>query len=269
VRPERAASLALLLGGALQASAPAALAQIYTRRNANGVVEATNVPDAPDYRLTYPGKGTLIHSRGFRRVRYDGRYDSHILDAASTHGVSEQLIKAVIAQESEFDPRAVSSKGARGLMQLMPFTARRFGVADSFDPRQNIFGGVQYLRFLLDMFSGDVGLALAGYNAGENAVVRYHGIPPYRETRNYVARIQESLAAGSGGTGTGALFLAAPRGGRAPLFGPAPAATPPPGKLTPARPRVYYKWKDERGGLHVAQTPPGDGVTYTMIRALD
>jgi hypothetical protein len=99
--------------------------------------------------------------------------------------------------------------------------------------------------------------------------VRYHGIPPYRETRNYVARIQESLAAGSGGTGTGALFLAAPRGGRAPLFGPAPAATPPPGKLTPARPRVYYKWKDERGGLHVAQTPPGDGVTYTMIRALD
>ena len=271
MRPERAVAVSALLAGALALCAPPATAQIYTRRNANGVVEATNVPDAPDYRLTYPGKGTLIHSRGFRRVRYDGRYDSHILDAAAAHGVSEQLIKAVIAQESEFDRLAVSSKGARGLMQLMPPTARRFGVADSFDARQNIFGGVQYLRFLLDMFGGDVGLALAGYNAGENAVTRYRGIPPYKETRNYVQRIQESLAVGGGGgTSGGALFMAAPRSGQSPLFGPAPAAAPSPrGKLTPARPRIYYKWKDDRGTLHVAQTPPGDGVSYTMIRALD
>lgn len=264
---ERGRALWLLVGGALLLCPPATRAQIYTRRNANGVVEATNVPDAPDYRLTYPGKGTLIHSRGFRRVRYDGRYDSHILDAAAAHGVSDQLVKAVIAQESEFDPLAVSSKGARGLMQLMPPTARRFGVADSFDARQNIFGGVQYLRFLLDMFSGDVGLALAGYNAGENAVVRHHGIPPYRETRNYVQRIQESLAGGTTSSSVGALFLAAPRDGRSRLGALPP--TPPPGKLTPARPRIYYKWKDERGTLHVAQSPPGDGVTYTMIRALD
>jgi hypothetical protein len=152
----------------------------------------------------------------------------------------------------------------------MPATARRFGVADSFDPRQNIFGGVQYLRFLLDMFGGDVSLALAGYNAGENAVTRYGGIPPYRETRNYVARIQESLSGGGRTSSSGALFLAAPRPGQSPLFGPAPApAASPRGKLTPARPRVYYKWKDDRGTLHVAQTPPGDGVSYTMIRALD
>jgi hypothetical protein len=271
VRPERRVGVWALLAGGLAACAAPATAQIYTRRNANGVVEATNVPDAPDYRLTYPGKGTLIHSRGFRRVRYDGRYDSHILDAAATHGVSEQLIKAVIAQESEFDPRAVSSKGARGLMQLMPPTARRFGVADSFDPRQNIFGGVEYLRFLLDMFGGDVALALAGYNAGENAVTRYRGIPPYKETRNYVQRIQESLAVGGGGSSGGAVFMAAPRDGHSPL-GPLPAPpppSPPPGKLTPARPRIYYRWKDDRGTLHVAQSPPHDGVSYTMIRALD
>jgi len=257
------AGLAVALCGALPAQA-----QIYTRRNANGVVEATNAPDSPDFRLTYPGKGTLIHSRGFRRVRYDGRYDTHILDAAANHGVSEQLVKAVISQESEFDALAVSSKGARGLMQLMPDTARRFGVADSFDPRQNIFGGVQYLRFLLDMFGGDVGLALAGYNAGENAVVRHRGIPPYRETRNYVQRIQERLADGRGGASSnGALFLAAPRGGISPLGPPPPP--PAPGRLTPARPRVYYKWLDEGGALHVGQTPPAEGVVYTMLRALD
>jgi hypothetical protein len=266
MRPDRtlvAAGTLLLLAGAGPADA-----QIYTRRNANGVVEATNAPDSPDFRLTYPGKGTLIHSRGFRRIRYDGRYDTHILDAAATHGVSEQLVKAVIAQESEFDPMAVSSKGARGLMQLMPATARRFGVADSFDARQNIFGGVQYLRLLLNMFGGDVALALAGYNAGENAVVRHGGIPPYRETRNYVQRIQESLSGGAGGgSSNGALFLAAPRGGVSPL-GPAPARATPV-KLTPARPRVYYRWRDERGTLHVAQSPPAEGISFTTIRALD
>jgi soluble lytic murein transglycosylase-like protein len=266
MRPERAAAAAttlLLLLGAERAQA-----QIYTRRNANGVVEATNAPDSPDFRLTYPGKGTLIHSRGFRRIRYDGRYDSHILDAAASHGVSEQLVKAVIAQESEFDPMAVSSKGARGLMQLMPATARRFGVADSFDARQNIFGGVQYLRFLLNMFGGDVALALAGYNAGENAVVRHGGVPPYRETRNYVQRIQESLSGGAGGASSnGALFLAAPRGGVSPL-GPAPARAAPV-KLAPARPRTYYKWRDAGGTLHVGQSPPGEGISFTTIRALD
>src|SRR6185436_19110880 len=106
-------------------------------------------------------------------------YDPHISAASSLYNVNADLVKAVIAVESEFDPLAVSSKGAQGLMQLMPFTARRFGVVNSFDARQNIFGGVQYLKLLLDLFSGDVSLALAGYNAGENAVLRYKGVPPY------------------------------------------------------------------------------------------
>jgi hypothetical protein len=243
-----------------------ASAQIYTRRNGNGVVEATNVPDAGDFVLTYQGKGTLIHSRGYRR-HYNGQFDHHILAASAAHFVSVDLIKAVMAQESEFDALAVSSKGARGLMQLMPATARRFGVTDSFDPRQNIFGGAQYLRFLLDLFNGDVSLALAGYNAGENAVRRYRGIPPYRETRNYVQRIMANLGNGieqAQGQVRAAAFYTPSR-----TLGPAPKGPAKPVKLAPARPRVYYRWRDERGVLHVSETAPGEGTAYSMVRALD
>jgi hypothetical protein len=260
----------LALAAGLALLAPLARAQIYTRRTSEGTIEATNVPGGPGYRLTYPGKGTLIHSRGWRS-RYRGEYDRHILDAAAHHGVSPDLVKAVIQVESEFDRNAVSSKGARGLMQLMPHTARRLGVFDSFDPRQNIFGGVQYLRFLLDLFQGDVSLALAGYNAGENAVTRYKGIPPFRETQGYVSRVQGLL---SGTPWRSAGRVAAPVIGYAPsgLFAPAAAAAAAPQKprkLVPARPAVYYKWRDEAGRVHVAPEPPADGVQYSMIRALD
>jgi hypothetical protein len=254
----RSAMLALLLP-ALGAST--AGAQVYTRKSASGVVEATNVPDAADFRLTYPGKGTLIHSRGFRGF-YRGEFDAHIVAAANLYNVEADLIKAVIAQESEFDQWAVSSKGAQGLMQLMPFTARRFGVLDPFDARQNIFGGTQYLRFLLDLFAGEVPLALAGYNAGENAVTRYRGIPPYRETRNYVSRIMAML-----GGGMGRLPVATHTSSLAKLT-PVPRPTPKP-KPVPVRPRIYYKWTDAGGLLHVAESPPEEGVVYTMIRALD
>ena len=240
-----------------------AAGQIYTRKNSNGVVEATNVPDASDFRLTYPGKGTLIHSRGFRGT-YNGEYDPHVLAAASVYNVSADLIKAVISVESEFDQWEVSSKGAQGLMQLMPFTARRFGVEDAFDARQNIFGGVQYLRVLLDLFQGDVALALAGYNAGENAVSRWKGIPPYRETQSYVRKIQGLLSGGV--ESLRAMFYAPPA--RPAALTPAPRLSKP-AKATPIRPRIYYKWTDANGFLHVAHEPPEDGVLYTMIRALD
>ena len=176
-------------------------AQIYTRQNANGVVEATNVPGSAldGYRLTYVGKGTLIHSRGFQGS-YSGEFNPDIAAAAALHQLNPNLIKAVIRAESAFDQWAVSSKGAQGLMQLMPPTARRFGVSDPFNARQNIFAGAQYLRILLDMFGGNVSLALAGYNAGENAVRRHGGIPPYRETRNYVRKIQRFLGAAAAAT---------------------------------------------------------------------
>lgn len=116
-------------------------------------------------------------------------YDAIIAASAQKYGVSASLIKAVIQAESGYNPNAVSRKGASGLMQLMPGTARSLKVSNSFDPKDNVEGGVKYLRFLLDTFRGDVTLALAAYNAGLNKVAKYGGIPPYSETKNYVNKV--------------------------------------------------------------------------------
>jgi len=123
------------------------------------------------------------------------RYRAYITTAARAHGLSEALLLAVIAVESAGRAKAVSPKGARGLMQLIPATAQRFGVADSLDPAQNISGGAAYLDWLLRNFGEDAILALAGYNAGEGAVERYKGVPPYSETRDYVVKVFDALAA--------------------------------------------------------------------------
>jgi len=118
-----------------------------------------------------------------------GEYDHIIDEAAEKHAVDPQLIRAVIMQESGGNPRAVSAKGAKGLMQLMDGTAAMLGVTDPFDVRQNIFGGVKYLSLMLKKFGGDIKKALAAYNAGPGAVEKYGGIPPYEQTRNYVAAV--------------------------------------------------------------------------------
>jgi soluble lytic murein transglycosylase-like protein len=110
---------------------------------------------------------------------------------ATEYSVDPKLVEAVIQVESGFDPFAVSPKGAAGLMQLMPETAKRFDVSDVFDPVENVRGGVRYLRFLTERFEGDLGLVLAAYNAGEGSVDRYMGVPPYRETRLYVVKVLE------------------------------------------------------------------------------
>ena len=116
--------------------------------------------------------------------------DGFIVESGKRNSVDPLLLYSIMHQESSFKPRAMSYKGARGLMQLMPGTASRFGVSNIWDPKQNIEGGARYMRFLLDMFSGDVRLALAGYNAGEGAVMKYgKQVPPYSETREYVRRI--------------------------------------------------------------------------------
>ncbi|MCC6130229.1 MAG: lytic transglycosylase domain-containing protein [Acidobacteria bacterium] len=115
-------------------------------------------------------------------------FDDLIKEHAVKEGVDERIIKCVMLIESNFNPLAVSRKGARGLMQLMPGTAARYGVRNSHDPRENVRGGVRYLADLLGMFSGNSALALAAYNAGENAVLKYGGIPPYAETQEYVRR---------------------------------------------------------------------------------
>ena len=126
----------------------------------------------------------------FRTLRLNTTaYRDEVRAAARTHGVDEAIVRAIIHAESAFNPNALSRVGAQGLMQLMPATARRFGVGNAFEPRQNIDGGVRYLAWLLKRFKGDLTLAAAGYNAGEGAVDKYKGVPPYRETRHYVDRV--------------------------------------------------------------------------------
>jgi soluble lytic murein transglycosylase-like protein len=120
-------------------------------------------------------------------------YERLIRQEAIRAGIDPELLLAVVRHESGFDPRAVSPAGAMGLAQLMPATARRFGVVDPFDPAQNLRGGARYLSFLLDRYAGDLTLGLAGYHAGEGTVDRYGGVPPYPETRRYISRVLGEL----------------------------------------------------------------------------
>jgi hypothetical protein len=125
------------------------------------------------------------------------RFDHIIEEAAALYGVNSALVKAVIQAESRFNPLAVSPVGAKGLMQLMPIIYKEYGASNPLDAKQNIFAGVKYLSELLDRYNGNVSLALAGYNAGPTAVKRFRGIPPYRETRGYVRKIQNLIAEGA------------------------------------------------------------------------
>ncbi len=151
---------------------------------AEGLANRT-MPFAEYNKLTM---GTASHMKGF--TTGDLIIDSYIVNSSRKYGIDPLLIYAQMHQESAFKLKALSHKGASGLMQLMPATARRLGVTNIYDPKQNIEGGVKYMRMLLDMFGQDVTLALAGYNAGEGAVMKYgHRVPPYNETREYVRRI--------------------------------------------------------------------------------
>ncbi|MEF3193934.1 MAG: lytic transglycosylase domain-containing protein [Halothiobacillaceae bacterium] len=172
-----------------------AAADIYAFTDANGVRHITNVPHGdPRYKLIYKSRYTRpkgwSDSPSAERWRLNpSAYEDLIRATASQSGIDHALIRAIMHAESGFNPQAVSPKGAMGLMQLMPATAARFGVNDSFNPIENVRGGVAYLRFLLDLFKGDVRLAVAAYNAGEGAVQKFGGIPPYDETITYVARV--------------------------------------------------------------------------------
>ena len=153
------------------------------------VLTSSTNPDQSSSFINHPttlnGEGSLS---GF--TTGDATVDSYIVDSGRRNSVDPLLLYAIMHQESTFMPRAMSNKGARGLMQLMPGTAVRFGVTSIWDPKQNIEGGTRYMRFLLDTFDGNVQLALAGYNAGEGAVMKYgFRIPPYNETQEYVRRI--------------------------------------------------------------------------------
>jgi soluble lytic murein transglycosylase len=175
------------------ASAAGASSKIYFYMDDDGVRHYTDAPDNNRYRLIV----VRPQDRTASGDHYDARllaratqYDAIIESAAKAAAVEPNLVRAVIVVESGFNVRAMSKRGAIGLMQLMPATAARFGIADSFDPRQNISAGARYLKFLLDRFGQNMSLALAAYNAGEDAVDRNGGqIPPYTETMAYVPRV--------------------------------------------------------------------------------
>jgi len=168
---------------------PAAVqGDIYRHVDEEGVIHLTNIPTNPyiKYDLILREKRILFKVKPSEI----NKYDQLILRASRKYNVDSALVKAVIKAESNFNHQAVSPKGARGLMQLMPTTATSLKVQDSFHPENNIEGGVRYLGYLLNVFKGNLSLALAAYNAGEAAVARHHyNIPPYRETQTYVRRV--------------------------------------------------------------------------------
>ncbi len=163
-------------------------ADIYRYIDADGVVHFTNTPTAKGYTLFLKVK------EGASRKRFNpgpNAYDNIISKAAGRFGVDKALIKAVIHAESSFDPNAVSRKGARGLMQIMPENDSFLNISNPFDPSQNIMGGTRYLKQMLDRYNKKLALALAAYNAGPTAVDRYRRIPPFEETRNYVQKVMD------------------------------------------------------------------------------
>jgi soluble lytic murein transglycosylase len=166
--------------------APAALADIYRYIDENGVMHFTNAPTSSsnEFKLFLRERSKAAPS-----WYYSERYDQIITEASERFGVSFPLLKAIIKAESDFDARAVSKKGAMGLMQIMPQNFKLLGLKDPFDPTQNIHAGARYFKQLYERFKGKLALSLAAYNAGPSAVDRYKTIPPYEETEEYVKRV--------------------------------------------------------------------------------
>jgi soluble lytic murein transglycosylase-like protein len=185
--------IALFIATLLAASAAVANAKIYTYLDAQGQRHFTDIPDNNRYRLLVlsPQDRTASGDRyDLRLLARAPQYDAIIEQAAVSAAVEPNLLRAVIVVESGFNSHAVSKRGAVGLMQLMPATASRFGVSNPYDARQNVHAGARYLKFLIDRFGHDIRLALAAYNAGEDAVARNGGqIPPFSETMAYVPRV--------------------------------------------------------------------------------
>ncbi|MCP4713973.1 MAG: lytic transglycosylase domain-containing protein [Deltaproteobacteria bacterium] len=156
---------------------------IYKYIDDNGVIHLTNMPNDQKYRMIM--KTTPDRTSRSR----EHKFDHLITKLCRKHGVEIPLVKAVIKAESDFNPMAISKKGAQGLMQLMPQKAKELRVDDPFNPRENLSGGIRHLKSLLTKFQGDIPLVLAAYNAGETAVRKQNGIPPYRETRTYIDKV--------------------------------------------------------------------------------
>ena len=192
----------MVLGVMLTATAADGAVRLTVKRDGSKVI--TN-----DARSGGGGNLDWLAKRHDRRSKYDPIIERY----AGKYGIDATLVRAVIQVESDFNPACVSHKGARGLMQLMPATAKRFGVTRMHDPEENIHGGVKYLAYLTKLFRDDLPRALAAYNAGENAVLKYGGIPPYEETQTYVKRAM-TVYYGRPYGGGGAVVYAGRRGGK-------------------------------------------------------
>jgi soluble lytic murein transglycosylase-like protein len=210
-----ALALSLLAFWVAPAAAPApARAEVIVVVNDKGRPVYINEEDDELKRAVRRGGASAALSLMERRKAAMPGIEEHITGMAEQHKVDPALVRAVIEVESAWNPRAVSYKGALGLMQLMPATATKYGVSNAFDPKQNVSGGVRHLRFLLDLFNNDTRLALAAYNAGENAVTRYKGVPPYSETRAYIQRLETLLGALQNSVGFGRIYRTVDARGR-------------------------------------------------------
>lgn len=181
----------LLLGWlGLLASSPVLWADVYKYTAPDGRVFYTDTPKHNKYKRIIRSK-PKSYARAFKDLKKNKKkYTPIIMAAATQHKIDPLLVHAVIRAESAYDAKAVSSAGAVGLMQLMPATARQYGAKNRNDPKQNVFAGTRYLKYLLDLFDDDLRLSIAAYNAGENAVRKYNNqIPPYPETQNYVKQV--------------------------------------------------------------------------------
>lgn len=189
----RGLACAALVGLLLATPGPVRGAGLYHFVDDAGVPHYTNVPSDPRFRAL-PGWAEPGDGRGVRLAGQDADLAALVEGAAARHGLDPRLVEAVIRVESGGNPRAVSPRGAAGLMQLMPHRALLLGVRNPFDPAENVDAGARHLRDLLDRFGGALDLALAAYNAGEEAVRAHGGVPPYPETRQYVRRVRALYA---------------------------------------------------------------------------
>ena len=271
LRPLILAALAAL---AVPGAAKPATTYLYTYYDRNGSVVINNLPPSfvrnQGLTLRHVGVGHVrlaMSSQEMARVLKSPELLAMVDSIATEQGVDPFLARAVIQAESAFYTRARSRAGALGLMQLMPQTAQRFGVVDPFDPRQNITGGVKYLKWLSTAFDGDLPKMVAAYNAGEAAVTRYRGIPPFQETRAYVPRVMElyrkRLVQPDPSASGSMELLKKGRGGfqvdETPLT-PAPTLLADANQGPGRPPAPIYQWVDRSGRLQITDQPPPKGT---------